>query len=358
MSKKLIVAAAIACQFFQLAQAEVNLDMRADYDSLNWSHSTLPDSARFLVPAARVEIKGNLNEQVSYRFRYRFDRALNDTTYRDSLGTAVEFAAITHKMSDELSLTLGKFNSEGGGIEQAFVPASDLYFKSQAYRDMSTQGGRNYFLFVTGAKLSYTIQNQIISLVYADLPAVDSTTNGAAATPANFDQKSGLVGLVYRGNFAEKTILPLVSYYTFAPPNSALSERPKNTYYDASLKFDQPTWYVFADYNNYVYENQTVAGKDDSTNSAVAEIGYKKDQYTMRLKLENSNTEVFAGAGGSVKTNYTGYGAILEWMPTKDNFRYHVGYINRTTNASNGAHKDLPTEQHIIVGMKLFAALP
>lgn len=358
MNKTLVVVALIACQFYQLAKAEVNIDLRADYDSLNWSNSANPDSARFNVPAGRLEVKGNLNEQVAYRFRYRFDRILADTTYRDSLGTAVEFATITHKMTDQLSLTLGKFNSEGGGIEQAFVPASDLYFKSQAYRDMSTQGGRNYILFVTGAKLSYNVQDQIISLVYADLPAVDSTTNGAAATAANFDQKSGLVGLVYRGTFADKTILPLVSYYTFAPPNSSLSERPKNSYYDASLKFDQPTWYVFADYNNYVYENQTVAGKDDTTNSVVAEVGFKKDQYVMKLKMENSNTEVFPVSGGSVKTNYTGYGAILEWMPTKDNFRYHVGYLNRTTNASNGAHKNLPTEQHILVGMKIFAALP
>jgi hypothetical protein len=328
----------------------LSMDSRADLES-----STPNDAAkvaggtsynRFKLNTLRLDGKGNFNENTSFRLRFRFNNgALATSQARDSVNSAIDFAYVQHKVMDNLSFQIGKFGTDIGGVE-GMTAGPDLYFTSQGYGEQSA------LRYATGLKAMYNIMegNEINLMVMNE--EVDAS-NGTA-----FNQTRNAAGIVYKGSFMDKMLMPVLSYHednlqpTGATGTAAFTDR-KYTFASAGLKWEMSPMFVELDYLYNTFKNKSVMDETDKTSSAVGTLGYKMENMVAKLKFESSEAETFSAAATSSKLKYAGYQLALEYMPTGDkNFRYHAAYVSRDTKPETG---DTQTTQTAVVGVRLIA---
>lgn len=348
------------------AAGSINYDFRVDYDSQSFDSDAIPSSSRFVVKTGRLDFKGDLNESLKYEARWAMNKpatasatttsASNQT--RDSLNNSVELLFITHKMSDMFSLSIGKFNTEVGGFEGA-ASGADLYLISPIYSHVAatatpgtylpTSASSPNLLYMTGVKGIIALgETQTLSLI-----ATNNTTD--AAEGANFNQNRGMLGAVYKGAFFDKTWVGWLGYHEVSPQANgaagAAVTTDKDKLMSVGVKYDLQPLAAILEYQTSE-RNQTPAGAFGSTdriNEVIAKIGYTIDQWTPRLEAFTAQEDL--GIASSVTNRYTGLGAVLEYKPTADNFRYHVAYTS-VTNHPAGA-PDV-TRGEIMVGARLF----
>lgn len=349
-----------------MAQAgSLEYDFRFDSDNTQWNSgadgsggtgsattSLKKDGTKFTVQTGRLDYKGKLNDDISYRLRARFNRDQDTVNTNSGTNSTIDYASMTHKLQDNLSLTVGKFGSDMAGFEGA-TSGADIYFKSQAYRDLDYKSGTTFgtisstnsdpgaryanVLFVTGAKLAYSYDNNEVAFTVAGNS--DATEN----------QTKPLAGLVWKGKYLDKALSAIVSYHTQSADTSTSYE--KYNLATLGLKYDVGAWYAQLDYDMFTYVNASKP-KDDTTTSAVVEAGYKMDKALLKAKLESST--VNTGAGTQAKYTYTGMGLAYEYKPYADtNFRYHVAYTTRTISSDATATYKDRGETHAIAGIRM-----
>jgi hypothetical protein len=327
----------------------LSMDSRADLES-----STPNDAAkvagsasynRFKLNTLRLDGKGNFNENTSFRLRFRFNNgALATSNNRDSLNNAIDFGYVQHKVMDNLSFQIGKFGTDIGGVE-GLTAGPDLYFNSLGWSD------QNALRYATGLKAIYMIDVQEIDLMVMN-EEVDAS-NGTT-----FNQTRNAAGIVYKGSFMDKMLMPVLSYHednlqpTGTTGTAAFTDR-KYTFASAGLKYEMSPIFVELDYLYNTFKNKSVMDETDKSTTAVGTLGYKMENMVAKLKFESSEAEAFSAAATSSKTKYAGYQLALEYMPTGDkNFRYHAAYVSRDTKPEVG---DTQTTQTGIVGVRLIA---
>ena len=351
---KQILAALVTASLGSMAFAgSLSLDARGEMESANQNDAAKAAGSsnytRFNLQTLRLDGKGNLTDATSFRLRFRFNNgALATQNQRDSLNSAIDFAYIQHKVMDNLSFQLGKFGTDIGGVE-GMTSGADLYFTSAAYSDESS------LRYATGLKAIYMIEDQEISAMIMN-ESVDADSNGA--TTGGFNQTRNAAGIVYKGSFMDKTLMPVLSYHednlqpTDTTGSAAFIDR-KYTYAAAGVKWEFSPIFVEADYLYNTYKNKSVMDETDKTTSMVATLGYRMENIIGKLKYEGSEAEVKAAGGASTKTKYNGYQVAVEYLPTNDkNFRYHVAYVSRDTKPEVG---DTRTTQSVFVGPRLLA---
>lgn len=339
-------------------------DFRFDSDNTQWNSGAdgsggtgsattnkKVDGTKFTVQTGRLDYKGKLNEDISYRLRMRFNRTQDSVNSNSSTNPTVDIASVTHKLNDSVSLTAGKFSSDMAGFEGA-TSGADIYFKSQAYRDLDYKSGNTFgtisstdgdpgarlmsLLFVSGAKLAYAYgDNEVAVTVAGNSDALEAQTKP-------------LVGLVWKGKFMEKALSAIASYHTQS------SDVPTPVYEKLNaatlgLKYDVGAWFAQLDYNAFTFVNAS-RPKDDTTTSTVVEAGYKIDKAIVKAKIESSTVQT--GSGTQAKYTYTGAGLAYEYKPYADtNFRYHLAYTTRTISSDvTTTYKDRG-ETHAIAGI-------
>jgi hypothetical protein len=347
----------------------ISYDFRADYSSMSYNADNLPTNSRFLLRTGRLDFKGALNESLTYQARWAFNKpatygatattATNQN--RDSLNNSVELAFITHKVSDLFTLSLGKFNTEIGGFEGA-TSGADLYLTSPMYThtgpgntvgasatgtlaggNFATNSSTNNLLYGAGLKATVTaMEGQTLSLV--------ATNNSADATEGtNPSQNRGLLGAIYKGVFMDKALTGLLSYHELS--TQAPNTLGKHTFMSAGVKVDMLPWAATLEFQTTDFKADAVGvtGKDN-LNVVIGKLAFTSGMWTPRL-------EAFTGEEkreiGTTETNrFTGLGAVLEYKPTDDNFRYHVAFNTIASKPENTANE--VTRNEIVVGARLF----
>lgn len=370
--KKLLLTTFVMTAMGAAAHAgTISMDARADYESNTYNDAANKrNSTRFNLQTVRLDAKGNMNESTSYRIRYRLNNPSSGVngstaapTYRltDSASKALDFAYIEHKLMDNLSLQMGKFTTDIGGIE-GLTTGPDLYFTSVAY------GEQNPLRYATGAKLMYIMESNEF-----DVMAFNQETDAIATNPDNtttsFAQNHQAYGVVWKGSFMDKSLSPVLSWHNDNMQPSATGACPaagaassaacsqENNFYSAGLKWDWSPFFVEADYLYDTFKDKSVVGETDKTSSAVVTLGARMEQWVGKLKYENSEAEVFSAGAGSRKDHYQGYQAAVEYLPSNEKyFRYHVAYISRDVKPDKtGTAGDTQNTQTVLVGTRILA---
>lgn len=324
------------------AQAgSVNFDFRFDSDSSSFNNAAKSSgskgSTNYIVKSGRVDFKGKINEELAYRLRWRFDKDSEVTPNKtDGLTKQVDYAFISHKLEDNLALTLGKFGSELGGFE-GNTAAPDIYLQSQFYKSLATS-----YIYVTGAKLAYNLGDHELALLLINQSETTTT-----------EQSKSSYGFTYKGAFMEKTLSALLSYLTDEKQSLQAPDLKKTVGISSvGMKYDPKPYFVSFDYLIFDQKNQGAANEKNATNSMVAEFGYDLDGIIPKIKYDMSENKVDNGTT-TTKTKYDGVALGVEYKPiAQENFRYHLMVTQLTTKPETG---DSLFEQHFIVGTRISA---
>lgn len=337
--KKFLLTIAMTAMASSAFAGSLNLDARVDYNATTFnSEATAPDFTKFYFKTGRLDYAGKLNDDVNFRVRWSFTKD-QAPALRDSLPAGIELAYITQKFNDNFSMTFGKMGSEIGGFE-GLTSGADLYLLSEAYSKkdgnsttIASVFGTSDMLYLTGAKATYAFSGQTISLA-----TYNAEQNVGSATV--LAQNYGVSGLVYRGNFMEKSLQFIASYHTSSPNSD-----DKYNWYAAGVKWDSAPITASVDY--VVTQHDTTT--DDKITSIIGKLAYTGiEQWIPRLEVTSSESEI-----ASVKNKYMGYGVVAEYVPKKEEtFRYHVA-INQVKESPDTGDDLERTE--IIVGTRLLA---
>lgn len=365
---KTLAAATLASLVTTTASAgSLNLDMRFDYDNVGYNtdsaNSAISGKNDFTMQTGRLDYKGKFNDELSYRFRWRFNRS-EATQRNDSLNQEIDYAMLAHKMGD-FTLSIGKMASDLGGFDGTQA-GSDVYLKSRNFAGL--QDGLTYFsaitatgtnvsgrrAFISGAKGSYMMGDHELSVYFSNDSEVTAPTAQSRLTN----------GVHYKGAVMDKMLTIYADYATekanapVASPATNLDS--KFTYSNVGLKFEVPDYFVAFDYaaNSFGKVNVPSAAKASDLNqtSMVLNAGYNWDKYTFKAMYDSSIVKTASALDGSAdgKNTWTGYSLAAEYRPTADkNFRYHVAATQQslTIDGVTGT----PTETHIIAGVRLNA---
>lgn len=329
----------------------LSLDLRADYNSSTYDKSTIADSTRYYFKTGRLDYQGKALEDLSFRVRLAFNK--NATTQATDNGqTSLEYAYLTHKMSEMFSLSVGKINSEIGGFEGA-TSGADLYLTSTFYTrsPLTASGlttgslspnvlGTTNLLYMTGVKGTFSFEGQVIHIL-----ATDETADGSAGPAAT--QNGSLYGIDWKGAFLDKALNFNVSYHTMGGP----TKDDRHQFVAAGVMWNSNPVVVTAEYLMAEYKQDTPSAKDTTT-SIVAKAAYTGwEQWTPRLEVVSTEEKMEIGASATHKI--MGYGAVLEYKPYTDtNFRYHMAYSYQKESPETG---DDITKQEVVVGARLLA---
>lgn len=351
--KKFLIAAVATTTMTSAAQAgSLNLDMRADYNSTTYTDSAQKDFTKFYFKTGRLDYQGKASEDISFRARLAFNKEAS--TGVDSTQTAVEYAFLTHKTSDTLSISVGKFNTDFGGFEGA-TSGADLYLTSQFYTLKGPNGnldtraassgtnlGTSDLLYMTGIKANFTLANQNIYLMATNESNV-ANANGPTGT-----QNTSLYGAVWRGAFMDKAFMTNLSYHTLNGP----ADGDKHQFGAVGIMWNAKPLMFSADYLMSEFK-EDASGDKNTVTSIVAKFAYTGwEQWTPRLEFISSEEKI--EIGGAETNKFMGYGVVVEYKPYTDiNFRYHLAYNNVTEALDAGG--DDPNSQEIVLGARLMA---
>ncbi len=356
----------------------ISLDLRTDMDGTTYNDAATAagvgaNNYRFYMQTGRLDYKGSLDADTSFRFRARFNRDQGVVANRDALNTVIDYANVMHKFSDSFGLTVGKFLGDGNGNEGP-TPGGDQYYFTESYLGGTLgkltgapitglvpsknvlKGNSNTTTYVTGAKASYFInENHTVNLMVLDLDADTgrgATTGNGQDVGAVSSQNKSMLGASYQGYMLDKTFSVLASYHA-----QTINADVNANYAAVGLGYTMGPVLVQADYSANTFNSKDALGTPkDQLNSATLKAVYTIDpNYSVQAKVTSSqekfdNSVAFVNGASN---NYLDYAAALEWKPkANDIFRYHAAYVSRTETPDSG---DSRTSTEVIVGMRILA---
>lgn len=155
--------------FESLSERVLNLEKKNDAFNVYFNyaasyqaeHNSLTDewSSHFANKQLRIEIKGNLTDQLFYRFRHRLNKA-TDAKGEDNFAKATDIMMVGWNFSDKLSIQAGKMCQIWGGFE---FDENPMYIYQ--YSDMVDYMDN----FMAGVTLSYKpVPSQEIAVEISD----------------------------------------------------------------------------------------------------------------------------------------------------------------------------------------------
>lgn len=314
----------------------VNFDFRFDSDSSSYNNAAkvagAKESSQFLMRTGRIDFKGNLKDNITYRLRWGVDHEVETATDKiDNVSTHVDYAYVQHQMTEKFALTLGKFASEIGSIE-GNLSSPDIYMPSQAYKTISS----NNFLYVSGAKVTYSQMAHEVSAYLINQSQSETT-----------EQTKMAYGLVYKGTFLDKTILPNIGHLSDEKQGTTSNVKMTTTITSAGVKWDPKPYYVSFDYTVYAEKNISAVDVNDTMTTMLLDSGYDFEGVIPKFKYEKTTKK-----SGSSKEQYDGVVFGLEFKPYPDDiFRYHVMVTQMTVKPETG---DSRFEQRFLLGTRIY----
>ena len=311
------------------------LNMHGDFEA-QWRGSDF-DYGKFQMRQLRVEMKGDINDWISYRYRQRLNKGDDPKGYYDNVLQSIDVAAVTFKYR-KFQFMVGKQCAAYGGIE-FYVNPIEVY----EYTDM----GSNSTNFMTGVDAIYNVipQQQFHFQILNANPFSTKKLYG--------DYEKAKMPLLYtvnwNGNFKDVFLTRWSASYM----NELLGHR---AYYFALGNLVNFTPQLGA-YFDFMYSREGVDRrgiltkmiKGDDAERNVANVSYNAfvlhlhyrflPQWNLFAKGTYERANVYKASGDVPKGNYRtswGYSAGIEYYPIKnDNLHFFLAYVGRSFRYSD-----------------------
>ena len=305
------------------------------------------EEGTFKMRQLRIEMKGNINNWLSYRYRQRLNRSNDGGGMIDNVPTSIDYAGIGIKLNNRFNLFAGKQCTAYGGIEFDLNPI-DIYEYSDMIENMSN--------FMTGLNIGYNLtstQQLNLQILNSRNGSFDSTygitENEEGKLP---DLKSGKLPLVYTLNWNGTFNDIFKTRWSASILNEAKS---KNMYYYAlgnELNLDK--FNMFLDFmyaQEGIDRNGTITGIvgrpgghnvfDTGYPSVVTKLNYRfLPKWNVFVKGMYETASVTKSTEDIAKGNYRtswGYLAGVEYYPMETNLHFFLTYVGRSYNFTSRA---------------------
>ncbi|KAB5344830.1 hypothetical protein F9995_17910 [Bacteroides salyersiae] len=305
------------------------------------------EEGTFKMRQLRIEMKGNINNWLSYRYRQRLNRSNDGGGMIDNVPTSIDYAGIGIKLNNRFNLFAGKQCTAYGGIEFDLNPI-DIYEYSDMIENMSN--------FMTGLNIGYNLtstQQLNLQILNSRNGSFDSTygitENEEGKLP---DLKSGKLPLVYTLNWNGTFNDVFKTRWSASILNEAKS---KNMYYYAlgnELNLDK--FNMFLDFmyaQEGIDRNGTITGIvgrpgghnvfDTGYLSVVTKLNYRfLPKWNVFVKGMYETASVTKSTEDIAKGNYRtswGYLAGVEYYPMETNLHFFLTYVGRSYNFTSRA---------------------
>ena len=305
------------------------------------------EEGTFKMRQLRIEMKGNINNWLSYRYRQRLNRSNDGGGMIDNVPTSIDYAGIGIKLNNRFNLFAGKQCTAYGGIEFDLNPI-DIYEYSDMIENMSN--------FMTGLNIGYNLtstQQLNLQILNSRNGSFDSTygitENEEGKLP---DLKSGKLPLVYTLNWNGTFNDIFKTRWSASILNEAKS---KNMYYYAlgnELNLDK--FNMFLDFmyaQEGIDRNGTITGIvgrpgghnvfDTGYLSVVTKLNYRfLPKWNVFVKGMYETASVTKSTEDIAKGNYRtswGYLAGVEYYPMETNLHFFLTYGGRSYNFTSRA---------------------
>lgn len=305
------------------------------------------EEGAFKMRQLRIEMKGNINNWLSYRYRQRLNRSNDGGGMIDNVPTSIDYAGIGIKLNNRFNLFAGKQCTAYGGIEFDLNPI-DIYEYSDMIENMSN--------FMTGLNIGYNLtstQQLNLQILNSRNGSFDSTygitENEEGKLP---DLKSGKLPLVYTLNWNGTFNDIFKTRWSASILNEAKS---KNMYYYAlgnELNLDK--FNMFLDFmyaQEGIDRNGTITGIvgrpgghnvfDTGYLSVVTKLNYRfLLKWNVFVKGMYETASVTKSTEDIAKGNYRtswGYLAGVEYYPMETNLHFFLTYVGRSYNFTSRA---------------------
>lgn len=349
--KKFIAMAVMSLAAAQ-AMAGVKLVVRSDYvNTPNYDDTAAAEvsgTSLFKPEVARLYLSGNVGEAT-------FDAGLNLRQFVVSGGQKVmtvdnfvEHLTISKAM-DNWTFTAGKMWMNVGGYERRAFYDGDTYFTSLANGGV---GGKALLANPTGATGSVVTPENMSGVAAAYKINDDHKIEAQLANQTNHDSdlttatnKRHTIGLAYWGSFADKMVMPYLSYVSGAADTTTANH--EQTFIAAGFRFNVMENLTFdLEYLSNKDKN-TTASTENETTSTLVEARYKMGMWVPVVKYEMGKDKV----GGNDNFDRNAFAVALEIVPkAEDAFRYHVAYTSATDKYDAGG--DDVKFNTLVVGFK------
>ena len=320
------------------------LNMQGEFDA-NFRDGF--EEGTFKMRQLRIEMKGNINNWLSYRYRQRLNRSNDGGGMIDNVPTSIDYAGIGIKLNNRFNLFAGKQCTAYGGIEFDLNPI-DIYEYSDMIENMSN--------FMTGLNIGYNLtstQQLNLQILNSRNGSFDSTygitENEEGKLP---DLKSGKLPLVYTLNWNGTFNDIFKTRWSASILNEAKS---KNMYYYAlgnELNLDK--FNMFLDFmyaQEGIDRNGTITGIvgrpgghnvfDTGYLSVVTKLNYRfLPKWNVFVKGMYETASVTKSTEDIAKGNYRtswGYLAGVEYYPMETNLHFFLTYVGRSYNFTSRA---------------------
>lgn len=298
------------------------------------------DEGAFKVQQLRIEMKGNINDWLSYRYRQRLNRSNDGNNMIDNLPNSIDWAGIGIKLSPKFSLFAGKQGVAYGGFEYDLNPI-EIYEYCDLLENLSG--------FMTGVNVGYNVTpSQQLNLQILDSRnnSFNDTYGVTADALGNLpDLKSSKLPLIYTLNWNGNFNNVLKTRWSA----SLMSESSnKNLYYYAlgnELNLGKFNMYLDFMYSQEgIDRNGTISnilGRPENHNTfntgylaVVSQLNYRfLPKWNVFVKGMYDTASVTKASDGVEKGNYRtswGYLTGLEYYPMKTNLHFFLTYVGRS----------------------------
>lgn len=347
--KTSLIAMGLAAAVSPNANAgELRFDFRADAQNTSYNDAVgKPNTTSFRLSRMRLDARGKMGELTSYRTRFRFDKANTAMFARDNTSKFIDYAYISRKVADGAKLHFGKLATNTGGVE-GYQSSADVQLYTIANEEADP------IFYVTGVQATYDWEGQTFALTVGN-PSIDFLVDKDNDGDGDYmNQDRNLYGVTYHGSFLEGSLLPIVTYFE---DDHGLQGglKQKNTYMAVGAQYKIADFEFEADALMNKYNNKTVDGQNDSTDSYYALARYKWNGINPYVKYETSTKKAFTAGPTETKTDYKGLTLAVEYYPVKEeNFRYHAYYTERTEKADTANAVEKKTSI-LYVGVRMVA---
>ncbi|QNL50869.1 hypothetical protein H8S90_04565 [Olivibacter sp. SDN3] len=320
---------------------------------------------------ARIDIGGNYNDRLSYRVRYRLNRAFAETG-QDNGSQALDWAYLHYKFGNQnkWSVTAGKQSALVGSYEFQNNPIYELLFTDYVDRILN--------LFVVGGTLSHQVDKNHslnVQIYNTTNEGFDRLFQTRGYNQEDLNAASNPLGTYFTwiGAFADQKIHTKWSYnisqFAKGHTNHNISLANKLALNKTLVYLDLQYSYLPVDYTMVVNPVlNTHYGRSGTDQVLARGIQYKTavlrldqmltDHWEISLKgaYETASSRKDEAIGKDFRKNYT-YTAALQYKPYESqDLRFYLAYIGNTIDYSQVINASKAELNRVSLG--LFYTIP
>lgn len=314
----------------------------------------------FEIQRARLNVRGNINDLTSYRIRLNLRASSDGAGKTDGTGSFLNRAFLNRKLTDTITLQVGKYGMTRMAIED-WQDGADQYYYSELGNVVPSSD-------ITGANL----QVALMGTLYLQI----------GNNPFNEkNQNSYQTGIAWAGNLMDGMLEPILSYTMIShTEQKAKDSKGVETKTDS---YSETLWgagaqvnikmggdskiQIQAELDGYTvpeYDKGSTTMPEWTMNTWITELRYVTKHFSPFLKMSGDKKKVESiGKVDEMEEDWSKYAVGVEFSPdgnAKKSYRVHGVYTSNTfmpdDNAkdADGSSKEDETYSKVIVGVTAY----